>query len=74
MDTLRQSALEDYKAGYSSIRKIETWKMNQDWFVVLKLIPQPMTAARLRDWLAKWGGYDMHNPAPLWVAPTNTLT
>ncbi|KAK8061152.1 hypothetical protein PG997_015373 [Apiospora hydei] len=69
MHCLDLSVQEVYKIGYSSSQVIGSWRDNQNWFAAIKYIPQPMTAVAPQAWLKDWGGYDMHNPAPLWLSP-----
>ncbi|KAI8243863.1 hypothetical protein K4K55_006983 [Colletotrichum sp. SAR 10_96] len=69
MNCLEESTNEIYQVGYLGGKPIETWEKNQSWFAAMKLIPRPMTSLSSPSWLESWGGYDMHNPAPLWVSP-----
>ncbi|KDN71570.1 hypothetical protein CSUB01_12117 [Colletotrichum sublineola] len=75
MECLRVSAREVYEVGFGkgfeSNRVIidEDWSANKTWFAAMNLIPKPMTAIADSSWLHDYGGYDMHNPAPLWLSP-----
>ncbi|KAF3931541.1 hypothetical protein ABW19_dt0207749 [Dactylella cylindrospora] len=60
---LQASVDEIFKVGFQG-----TGPINPDTFAALSLIPEPMVSIQGKPWLSSWGNYDMHNPAPLWVA------
>ncbi|KAF4466240.1 phosphatidylcholine-hydrolyzing phospholipase C [Fusarium albosuccineum] len=68
MHCLTESVRGVYRVGFASTKSIGTWSDNKSWFAATKLVPQPMTAISPSSWLENWGGYDMHNPAPLCVS------
>jgi hypothetical protein len=69
MNCLKESTAEVFRVGYKGETQIEDWEKNKSWFKAMQLIPQPMTAIEPQDWKnSGWGGYDKHNPAPLWIA------
>ena len=70
MQCLQISVREVYDIGFSQGQTLDPdlWKTNAEGFAAIKLIPQPMIAIKDAPWTASWGGYDMHNPAPLWRA------
>lgn len=48
----------------------DNWKDYSSSFAAKKLLPLPMTALKTSKWSEKWGGCDVHNPAPLWIVGT----
>ncbi|RYO48073.1 hypothetical protein AA0113_g10114 [Alternaria arborescens] len=75
MYCLKESTAEVFRVGYKGDRQIEDWEKNKSWFRAMQLMPQPMTAIEPQDWKnSGWGGYDKHNPAPLWIASHDNVT
>ncbi|EUC41075.1 hypothetical protein COCMIDRAFT_9151 [Bipolaris oryzae ATCC 44560] len=75
MDCLKKSAAEVFRDGYKGDKPIEDWEKNKSWFKAMDLVPQPMTAIEPQNWKKEgWGGYDKHNPAPLWIALHDNAT
>ena len=75
MHCLKDSTAEVFRVGYKGDRPIESWEKNKSWFTAMKLMPQPMTAIEPQSWKEHgWGGYDKHNPAPLWIALHDNVT
>jgi hypothetical protein len=75
MYCLKESTAEVFRVGYQGNRQIEDWEKNKSWFTAMQLMPQPMTAIDPQDWRNRgWGGYDKHNPAPLWVSLHDNVT
>lgn len=75
MNCLKESAAEVFRTGYQADREIGDWENNKSWFTAMQLLPQPMTAIEPQNWKnSGWGGYDKHNPAPLWLALHDNAT
>ncbi|KAL1607600.1 hypothetical protein SLS60_002534 [Paraconiothyrium brasiliense] len=75
MYCLKESTAEVFHSGYQGDRQIEDWEKNKSWFKAMQLLPQPMTAIEPQDWKNRgWGGYDKHNPAPLWISLHDNAT
>ncbi|CAN9377342.1 unnamed protein product [Alternaria alternata] len=75
MHCLKESTAEVFRVGYKGDRQIDDWEQNKSWFKAMQLMPQPMTAIEPQNWKnSGWGGYDKHNPAPLWMASRDNVT